>query len=378
MAVTEIYFDSGATTKTAPEAAEAALEMMTSHFGNPSSLHFKGAGAYKAIQRARYAVASILAAPTERLFFTPGGTYSNNLAVLGCCAPYAWQSKNIVTTAIEHASLLQPAESLKKQGFGVTQILPGEDGVIRAADVIDAVDENTLLVSVMAVNNETGEILPLGEIIEGVRAKNKNTLIHTDGAQAFGKLPLPLYEYPVDLFSMSGHKIHGVKGVGGLYIKEGVQITPLMAGGAQEGKFAPGTENTPAICAFGAACDLAKARMGESYSHVSSLKEGIIAALSPLPGFFVNSPKNSSPFLLNISTPVPTDIMVSSLSGRSIYVSGSSACSRGAVSRPVSLMSIEGSRLAGVLRIGLSRYNTREEGEILTAAIRRIAQEYQR
>ncbi|NCB31980.1 MAG: cysteine desulfurase, partial [Clostridia bacterium] len=326
MAVKEIYFDNAATTKTAPEAAEAALEMMTSAFGNPSSLHFKGSDAYLAIQKARYSVASLLAAPTERVFFTPGGTYSNNLAVLGACAPYLGQGKNIVTTAIEHASLLGVADLLKKQGFGVTEILPGEGRVIRAKDIIKEVDENTILVSVMAVNNETGEILPLGDIIKGVRAKNKNTLIHTDAVQAFGKLHMPLFRYPTDLISMSGRKIHGAKGAGALYIREGVTINPLVFGGAQEGKISPGTENTPAVCAFGAACDLAKAHIAESFAHVASFKEAIIGGLSQIPGFFVNSPKNSSPYILNISTPVPTDTMVSSLSRRSIYVSGSSAC----------------------------------------------------
>jgi cysteine desulfurase len=378
MTLAEIYFDNAATTKAAPEAAEAAFTMLTSSFGNPSSLHFKGSEAYQAIQRARYQAASILGASTERVFFTSGGTASNNLAVLGACATFIGQGKSMVTTAVEHASLLGAAEKLKAQGFGLTEILPGKDGVIRPEDVIDAVNQNTVLVSVMAVNNETGEILPLKDIVRGVRAKNKDTLIHTDAVQAFGKLPLSLYEYPVDLLSISGHKIHGAKGAGGLYIKEGVTVAPLLFGGAQEGRISPGTENTAAICAFGAACELAKADREESFSHVSGLKNTIFDGLSSLPGVFMNSPTNSSPYILNISTPVPTDIMVSSLSRRRIYVSGSSACARGAVSRPVRLMGIEGRRLAGVLRIGLSRYNTMEEAFVLLSAIEEIIRDYQK
>lgn len=368
----EIYLDNAAATRAAPEVIAVMTEALQNNYANPSSLHFKGGKAFEAVGRARYEVASLLAAPTDRIFFVPGGTYANNLAVFGA-APE--KTGHIVTTSIEHASVQSAAEKKKEGGMAVTFVPPGKEGTIRAQDVIDAVRENTVLVSVMAVNNETGEILPMREIVQGVREKNSRAVLHTDAIQMAGKLSLSVREYDVDVISLSAHKMHGPKGIAALYVKEGVGLTPLLVGGPQEKKYSPGTENVPAICGFGEAARLAKLSMKPAAEHAGRLKEKITAALSDLPGFFINSPQNSSPYHLNLSTCVATDKMVSSLSRRGIYVSGSSACSKGAKSRPVAQMGIAGPRLAGVIRIGLSRYSTAEEADRLIAAIRELVLE---
>lgn len=216
-----IYLDNCATTQVKKEAAQKALEMMCTNYGNPSSLHNMGTIALKNLYEARYSLSKVIAAPTNTIYFTSGATESNNLAIQGGCAEMAVEKGHIVTTSIEHSSVLGACRKMEEKGYCITYIQP--DSVshsINANDIISAVNPSTVMVSIMAVNNETGEILPLKEIIDGVKTKNPKTLIHCDATQCFGKLPFKLHEYPVDYLSASGHKIHAPKGRKSHVLKE--------------------------------------------------------------------------------------------------------------------------------------------------------------
>ncbi len=245
-----IYFDNSATTCVDAEVADRAVEIMCRQFGNPSSLHGVGSSAYTELGIARNQIAKMIAARTGDIYFTSGGTESNNIAVQGAARACRW-GKHIVTTAIEHASILKACAYLESGGWQVTYVAPNPDTHhIAAQDIIDAVRDDTVLVSVMFVNNETGEILPIKEIVNGVRKRNPKTLIHCDCVQGFGKLPFKLHVYDVDMISASAHKIHGPKGIGALYLRRPDLVFPLEFGGSQEGKVNPGTESVPPCMCF--------------------------------------------------------------------------------------------------------------------------------
>ena len=244
-----IYFDNSATTRVDSDIALVAAEAMTKNFGNPSSLHYVGVQAYQALNVARNQIAKMWGAKTNCIVFTSGGTESNNLAIQGGAAANLSTGKHVVTTAIEHSSVLGACGVLEKQGYQVTYVRPDPvTGCIRAEDFVNAVNQETALVSCMEVNSETGELLPIKEIIQGVRRKNPNTRIHVDCVQGFGKIPFKVYEYDADFLSASSHKIHGPKGIGALYIKDGVMVRPFLYGGKQERGIKPGTENVPLAC----------------------------------------------------------------------------------------------------------------------------------
>lgn len=368
-----IYLDNSATTQVDEVVIQKAAEMMRGQFGNPSSLHFLGAEAYTALGIARNQLAKVLGAHTDRIYFTSGGTESNNLAIQGGLKANRAVGRHIVTTAIEHDSVLMTCRHLETQGYAATYIMPdSQTGRILARDVIDAIREDTTLLSVMAVNNETGELLPLQEIIAGVRKKNPRTLIHCDCVQCFGKLPFKLHVYDVDMLSASAHKLHAPKGVGMLYLKRADMIIPLKFGGSQEGRMNPGTENVPLACAFGVAADQALYDMEERAERVRAVKNHLEKLLKQrLPQAVVNSPETASPYLLNFSIPgFPSHEIVSYLSRQGIYVSAGSACSKGSKSHVLQAMGLDKGRLDSALRISLSKYNTCQEMDKLIAALK--------
>ncbi|MEF9945544.1 MAG: cysteine desulfurase family protein [Lachnospiraceae bacterium] len=367
-----IYLDNSATTKVDQDVAEIAVRMMTREFANPSSPYLLGRDALQFITQARYHIAKVISAPTRRIFFTSGGTESNNLAIQGSVKNQKKFGNKIITTAIEHSSVRETCEHLAKEGYEVSFVKP-RNGRIQAEDVIHQVDANTILVSVMAVNNETGEILPVKEIVKGVREKNPNTIIHCDCVQGFCKIPFKITEIDVDLLSMSAHKIHAPKGCGALYIKEGLEICPLQYGGAQESKIRPGTENTSSIAAFGFAADKALKSLQENGEKVTTLRDHLLCRLKETEGIEINSPVGGSPYLLNISTlPVQTDTMIHELRMREIYVSGSAACTKGAKSRVIEAMGLGDKRRDTTLRISFSKENNVEEIDCLADAINEI------
>lgn len=368
-----VYFDNSATTRVDPEVAQRAAELMLQDFGNPSSLHFLGAQAYTQLGVARNQVAKMLGARTSRVYFTSGGTESNNLAIQGAAQACGWGGRHIVTTAIEHDSVLKACGHMEAEGWEVTYVRP-DPGTHRilARDVIAAVRDDTVLVSTMFVNNETGEILPIQEIAAGIRERNPKTLIHCDCVQGFGKLPFKLHVYDVDMVSASAHKIHGPKGVGMLYLRSPDMVRPLKFGGSQEGRVNPGTENTPLACAFGLAADRALYHMEENAAKAAEVKRSLCRALrNAFPQMAVNSPENGSPFILNVSFPgYASHEIVSYLSLHGIYLSAGSACTKGAPSHVLRAMHYPENVIGGALRISLSKYSTVEEANELVTALK--------
>jgi len=352
---------------------ERVTQMMGDGFGNPSSLHGKGSQAYRELGVARNQVAKMLGAHTSRIYFTSGATESNNLAIQGGGRANVKVGKHIVTTAIEHDSVLAACGYMELQGWRVTYVKPNPiDHCIHAEDVIKAVKPDTALLSVMYVNNETGEILPIQEIVRGVRQKNPRTRIHCDCVQGFGKLPFKLHEYDVDMVSVSGHKIHGPQGVGALYLRDEDMAVPLVYGGSQENGISPGTENIPGICGFGLASDMALYQMRKNYTHAEAMREYCTALLREyVPEAVINSPLHSSPYILNFSLPGRTsERLVRELSIRGIYVSAGSACSKGKPSHVLRAMGFPEERLYSALRLGFCKYTTRDELKALVAYLK--------
>ena len=368
--MTEIYFDNSSTTRVCREAAEAVVETMTENYGNPSSLHTKGFRAEQAMRKAREAVASLLSAEPEEVYFTSGGTESNNLALFGAARARKKRGNRIVTTAIEHPSVLNVMKRLEQEGFEVVYLKPDLEGKIAPEQVFEAVTPQTVLVSMMRVNNEVGSVLPVEAAAEAIARAKAPALLHVDAVQAFGKLALRPREYGVGLMSMSGHKIHGPKGAGALYMRRGVHIEPLTFGGGQEKDVRPGTESVPLIAGLGAAV----AALPDPSDELPKMKElnGFLrAGLAEIPGVAINSPEDCLPYILNFSAGgVRAETMLHFLSDKGIYVSSGSACSKGRESYVLHAMGLPRERIASSLRLSFSRFNTLDEAKLFLAALR--------
>ncbi|XOQ43212.1 MAG: cysteine desulfurase [Clostridium sp.] len=368
--MSDIYFDNSSTTRVCPEAAEKVMEMMTENYGNPSSLHSLGFRAERALEEARAAVAAQLGAEKEEIYFTSGGTESNNIALFGAAHAQRRRGNHIVTTQIEHPSVLNVMKRLEQEGFTVTYLKPDTAGRIAPEQIFSAVNAKTILVSLMCVNNEVGSILPVETAVQAVRAAGAPALVHVDAVQAFGKLPLRPRQVGIDLLSVSGHKIHGPKGVGALYIRRGVHIEPHSYGGGQEKNIRPGTEGMPLIAGFGAAVR-ALPEVRSQRSKMQKLHEYCLGVLRQIPGIEINSAPDALPYILNFSVPgVRAETMLHFLSDRGIYLSSGSACSRGHESHVLSAMGLSRERIASALRLSFSRYNTKEEIDVFADALR--------
>ena len=369
MDVNEVYLDNSATTQVCAPAAQAVMEMMTTAYGNPSSLHRKGIEAEQKVAQARESVASLLGVPARELFFTSGGTEANNLALLGAAAAGKRRGKRIVTTVLEHASVYDTAAFLESEGFDVVFLEPGPDGNISPAAIAEAITPNTILVSMMLVNNETGTILPVKAAAAAIKRCGAPALLHCDAVQAFGKLPVKPKTLGADLVTVSSHKIHGPKGVGALYIRKGARIIPQTHGGEQEGGVRPGTEAAPLIAGFGAAVD-AIGDLKAHEAHAKELKEYLFKGLSALPDIVVHSPKDASPYVVSFSVPgIRSETMLHHLASRGVYVSSGSACSKGKVSRVLSALCPDRRLVDSVLRVSFCRDNTIEDIDALLDGI---------
>lgn len=330
---------------------------MTEVYGNPSSLHLKGLEAEQELTAARKSVASRLRVNAGEVFFTSGGTEANNTALFGTAYANARTRRKIIVSAIEHSSVIEAAKRLEAEGFEIVAIPPHEDGRIYAEDVADAVDGNTALVSVMLVNNETGAVMPVGEIFDAVKSKNAHTLCHTDAVQAFGKIHIKAKTLGADIISISGHKVHAPKGVGAIYIKKGVRLTPRQYGGEQEKRFRPGTEALPSIAAFGTACG--EFDIDGNNEKVSRLNAYAKKRLLEIEGVVINSPENALPYVLNISAGrVRSETMLHFLEELDVFVSSGSACAKGKPSHVLSAIGLSRERADSALRISFSKYNT--------------------
>lgn len=364
-----IYLDNAATTKPCDEAVRAAVAAMTDNFGNPSSLHRAGLDAQLAMDGARKIIADSIGAEENCIYFTSGATESNNLALRGASAAYGRKAKRIVISAVEHASVEETAADLEKKGFEVTRVSPREDGRFYAADFVNACGEDVCLISMMYVNNETGYVLPVRDTFAMVKRKYPHIITHTDCVQAYMKLPVKASALGADLISLSGHKVHGGKGVGALYIKKGVRVLPVVTGGKQEKGIRSGTESVPMICAFGAAVEKLAPTINERWERVSALRAYLLEKLSAVDGISVNSPDDGSPYVVNISTEGKrSEIMLHFLESKGIYVSSGSACSKGQQSGVLGQFGIMGKRADSALRISMSAETTEAElDEFVTA-----------
>ncbi len=366
-----VYLDNAATTKPCAEAVSAAVDAMTENYGNPSSLHRAGLDAQLAMDSARKIIASSIGADSSELYFTSGATESNNLALRGASAAYGKKRRKIVVSAVEHASVDETAAALEKNGFEVTRVSPREDGRFYAEDFISACDDETCLISVMLVNNETGYIMPVKETFSAVKRRFPDIITHCDCVQGYMKLPVKATALHADLISLSAHKIHGVKGVGALYIRRGVRVLPIVTGGKQEKGVRSGTESVPLIAAFGAAAQKLRPTISERYARAQELKAHLLGRLAEIGGISVNSPDDGSPYVINISVGGKrSEIMLHFLESRGICVSSGSACSKGQQSGVLGQFGITGKRADSALRISITAETTEAELDELCAALR--------
>ncbi len=358
--MTEIYLDNGATTKPSELCKEKIIELLEKKYGNPSSLHEKGFEAEQELEQARNIIASSIKANAEEIYFTSGGTEANNIAVFGSVKAKKKQGTKIVTTEIEHSSVYNSIKELEKDGYEVIYLKPNKDGNITESQLRESIDEKTILVSVMMVNNETGTILPVDKIKDIIKQKKSPALLHIDAVQAYSKIPIRVDKLGVDLLSISGHKVHGPKGIGALYKKKGINIIPLTYGGEQQKKIRPGTEPVPLICGFGAAVEEFKVK--ENFDKVTKLNKYLRAQIKDIEGIRINSEENSLPYIINISTnKIKSETMLHYLSSMGIYVSSGSACAKGQKSRVLKAMNLPEKSIDTAIRISFSKYNTIEE-----------------
>ena len=365
----EHYLDNSATTQVSEAAAQKAFELMRTKFANPSSLHSMGFEASKELESAREITAKAIGADVSEVYFTSGGTEANNLAIQGVADAYRRTGNRIITSAFEHSSIHETMLYLQKQGFEVVFIQPDSTGCISAKDVIDAVDEKTILVSIMHTNNETGAINPIREIATGAKRKNPKVIVHTDAVQAFGKTEIKVSKLFVDLLTISSHKIHGPKGVGALYIKKGVRVLPRTFGGKQEKKIRPGTEALPLIGAFSVA--ISELDVQKNTEIARELKTYLAEKLSSMDGVTIISPENSSPYILNFSVSgIRSETMLHHLATKGVYVSSGSACSKGAKSHVLSALGIEDNIADSAIRVSFCKHNTTDDCDALIEGIR--------
>ncbi|MBQ4154052.1 MAG: cysteine desulfurase [Clostridia bacterium] len=364
-----IYLDNSATTKPCPEAIQAALEAMTEGFGNPSSLYELGLAAENIVTSVREELSSFLDCREDEIYFTSSGSESNNTAIFGAAELLCRRGKHIVTTAIEHSSILEPMKRLESKGYEVTYLLPEKNGNIPLDSIKNAIRKDTILVSLMAVNNETGAILPFELVKEMIKEKESPALLHIDAVQAFGKIELVPNDFGADLVSISAHKIHGIKGSGALYVKKGIKLPALILGGGQEKNLRSGTEAVPAIAAFGAAVK-ALTPIKQRNDRVKQIRAYAIEKLSAFDNVVINSPDNGLPYILNFSfLGYRSETLLHYLEGYNICVSSGSACSKGAGSHVLRSMGLENNRVDSALRISFNSQTNEEEIDILYEAL---------
>ena len=358
----ECYLDNSATTAVTPEVAALAARIMTEQYGNPSSLHRRGFWAERALTEARGQVAAVLRCRPEEIVFTSGGTESNNLALLGAARAARRRGSRIVTTAVEHHSVLAVCRQLESEGFEVAYVSPDAGGVITPESFAAACDEKTVLASCMMVNSETGALHDIPAIAAACRRKNPGILFHADCVQAFGRLEIAPARWGVQLVSVSGHKIHAPKGVGALYVAKGVRLLPPLYGSGQERGLRPGTENLPGICAMGLAAERMNARRVENAAHFTALRQKLITNLSQSPAVCINSPEAAAPYIINLSVEgIRSEIMIHYLEQFEIYVSSGSACAKGERSHVLTAMGLPEDRIDSAIRVSMTDTTAEEE-----------------
>lgn len=369
----DVYFDNAATTKVIPEVREIMLETMDVEYGNPSSMHKMGVGAEKYIRYAREAISRQLKCEPKEITFTSGGTESNNLALLGIALANRRTGNHIITTGIEHASVYNPVLYLQELGFRVTFLKVDTDGKVDLEELKNALCEDTILVSTMAVNNEIGAVEPIEEIAKCIKAYNPNIVYHVDGVQAFGKMRIYPKRIGVDAMSLSGHKIHGPKGSGALFVDSRIKIKPVLYGGGQEKGLRSGTENTAAIAGMGRAAEVMYRRLDENQRIMEQVKRTLIEGATRMEGVTDNSGEAAHIASLSFKG-VRSEVLLHALEERGICVSAGSACSSNhpAISGVLKAIELKEDLLESTLRFSFCEYNTVEEAEYTVAVLQEL------
>ncbi len=366
----EAYLDNSATTRCSDRACQLMVDLLTKDYGNPSSLHMKGIEAERFVETAKKKIAKTLRVSEKEIIFTSGGTESNNLAIIGAAMANRRAGNHIITTSIEHASVENPMEFLKEQGFDITYLSVDENGIISLEELEEAVMEQTILVSMMQVNNEIGAIEPVAEAAELIKKKNPDTLIHVDAIQSYGKMYIYPKKLGIDMLSVSGHKIHGPKGSGFLWVKEKTKLKPLILGGGQQKGMRSGTENVPAIAGLGEAAEEIYENLDEKRAHLYGLKQRFIDGIEKLEGTHVNGKtgEDSAPHIVSVSFEgIRSEVLLHSLEDRGIYVSSGSACSsnnhagKQKGSKTLRNIHLKENLLDSTLRFSFSVHTTEEE-----------------
>ena len=365
-----IYLDNSATTKPCAEAVAAMTTALTEGWANPSALYGFGIDAAHALRDARIQVAAAMGAEHDRVFFTSGGTEADNWAIFGAAKRYGKKNKHIITTAIEHHAILNCMKELEAQGFEVTYLQPDQLGRITLASLRDALRKDTILVSIMMVNNEVGSVMPISQMAKLTHKVCPDAIFHTDAVQGFLKVPFSAKTLGADLISVSSHKIHGPKGAGALYISPRLKSFPaLLLGGGQEGGFRSGTEGTPAIQGFAAACAAGFASFKTDIAYEKELLDATVENLTALDGLIING-AHEAPHILSLAIPgVPTQNSINILQDHGICVSAGSACAKGHRSHVLTAMNVKPEIIDSTFRISLCRDTTADELAILAQII---------
>lgn len=378
------YLDNSATTKPCSECVKAVENMLVNNWGNPSSLHSLGIDAMKEVILARKAVAESLGAEKDEIIFTCGGTQANNIAIFGAVKAKKRLGKRIVTTAIEHESVLQSVQELEKQGYEAIYLMPDSKGVITKEQVFEAVNKDTILVTMMYVNNEVGTVMPVDVLKRAVKKAGSPALIHIDCVQAYGKTPINVKKLGADLVTVSAHKIHGPKGVGALYVSRDANLKDqnfaTVFGGEQEKRIRPGTEPSPLIAGFGEAVKAFQKAENQN-SKIKELNLYARKKLGEIEGVIFNNDESSSPYIINMYVPtfMRSQTILQELSANyNVYVSNGSACAKGKKSHVLTAMGLSDEIVDKSIRISFSRYNEKQDIDLLVSALKELIEKHPR
>jgi len=367
-----VYWDHAASTPPYDEVVQTMAEVMKKHYGNPSSIHRMGEDAAKLLKRAREVCAASLGVKPSEIVWTSGATEGNNMAIKGAAMQYAGRGKHIVTTSIEHPSVYDSCLALERRGYEVTYLPVDDKGRVEPAQVASAVRKDTILVSIMHVNNETGAVQPLEDIGRAVKESNPLTVFHIDGVQGFGKLPVRLEAWKADLYTLSAHKIRGPKGTGILYKRDGVNLHPLFTGGKQESGMRAGTENIPGIVAMSKAMRMAGEQTETFMTQVGAMRDELMAWIRTQPSLELNSYEEGAPHIVNMSFPgMKAEVLLHSLEEHGALVSTKSACSSKTAepSKVLLAMGRGADAASSAVRISMGLTNTHEELQQLIRAL---------
>lgn len=369
-----IYLDNSATTRPYDRVCEKVADVMKNNYGNPSSLHRLGISAEKEIKAAKEIIADTLSARPDEIFFTSGGTESNNMAIRGVCA--AARTKHIIASPVEHPATLNTLNALESRGYRVDYIPVDKDGRVILSEFEDMITQDTALVTVMLVNNEIGTVQPISKMSKILKAKNPNAYLHVDAVQGYCKVPCTQKELGADLISISGHKIHGPKGTGALYIRKGTRLAPIIFGGGQQNGIRPGTENVPGIAGLAVAAKRCSEKSGASIANMETLRKRLENGICDnIPNVRINTPTVCAPHILNVSfVGVRSEVVLHSLENEGIYVSSGSACSshKKEPSYVLTSIGLKPEEIDGSIRFSLSEFTTAAEIDKTVSVLKTI------